>query len=151
MCHLSLHVQLSPTNTPIASIYVAIQANRYEARMAPEVTKAADAAGFASANISSLLEALAQGTSDALDSVPGITAAVKEAAQNGIKNAYAQSYSTVYLSSLAFGGVALISCFFATNDLENYFTAFLNKTVDAPHPEGEGKDMEKVIKTTDRE
>lgn len=67
------------------------------------------------------------------------------AVQAAMKRAYASSYHVTYLSSLAWGGIALICCFFATNDMENYFTDFLNKTVDAPHIEAaEGKDVEKA-------
>lgn len=149
---MSRHPTLIPNvDVKTASIYVAIQTNRYSARVGPEVTSAAEAAGFPSSDIPSLLQAIASGTADAIDSVPGITASIKEAVTSAVESAYSQSYATVYLSSLAFGGLALISCFFATNDLENYFTAFLNKTVDAPHLEADKKDIEhlKVAKGVD--
>ena len=72
-----------------------------------------------------------------------LTSVIKAAIQAGIKRAYVVSYSTVYLSRFAFGGIVLMSVFFATKVMDNYFTAFLNKTVDAPHIEAE-KGQEKT-------
>lgn len=123
--------------TIAASIYVAIQTNGYADKMPEKVTKAAEAAGLSSDQIPQLIIAVKSGVSTALDDIPGMTSTIKAAVQAGVKRAYAESYSTVYLSSLAFGGIALFSIFFATKDMDNYFTAFLNKTVDAPHIEAE--------------
>ncbi|VUC21569.1 unnamed protein product [Clonostachys rosea] len=129
------------TGTIATSIYVAIQTNQYNSKVGGYVSNAATDAGFAVNNVPELLKVVAKSTTaGAIGSVPGMTEAVSQAVTAAIKRAYAQSYSTVYLSSLAFGGVALASCFFATNDMEEYFTSFLNKTVDAPHLQNVSKD-----------
>lgn len=110
--------------------------------MPSRVTNAALSAGLPESNIPTLITAISSGVVDAIDSVPDMTSAIKAAVSEAMKVAYAKSYATVYLSSLSFGGVALITCFFATNDLENYFTSYLNKTVDAPHLEAKKGDVE---------
>ncbi|CAG9949404.1 unnamed protein product [Clonostachys rosea f. rosea IK726] len=129
------------TSTIATSIYVAIQTNQYNGKVGGYVSEAATDAGFAVDGIPELLTVIAKSTTArAIGSVPGMTESISQAVTAAIKRAYAQSYSTVYLSGLAFGGVALVSCFFATHDMEEYFTSFLNKTVDAPHLQNVGKD-----------
>uniref|UniRef100_A0A8H7K351 Major facilitator superfamily (MFS) profile domain-containing protein n=1 Tax=Bionectria ochroleuca TaxID=29856 RepID=A0A8H7K351_BIOOC len=128
------------TGTIATSIYVAIQTNQYNGKVGGYVSEAATDAGFAVDGIPELLKVIAKSTTArAIGSVPGMTESISQAVTAAIKRAYAQSYSTVYLSSLAFGGVALVSCFFATHDMEEYFTSFLNKTVDAPYLQNVGK------------
>lgn len=120
--------------------------------MPSRVTTAATAAGLPQSDISTLLTAISSGVADAIDSVPNMTSVIKQAVSEAMKVAYAKSYATVYLSSLSFGGVALITCFFATHDLENYFTSYLNKTVDAPHLEakkGDAENLKAEIKTVE--
>ena len=97
--------------------------------MPGEVRNSVVAAGFPEDKVPQLLQAMAKGTADALQSVPGFTTVVSAALQAAQKRVYSVSLSTVYLSSLAFGAAALITCFFATNDIDKYFTNFVNKTV----------------------
>jgi hypothetical protein len=92
------------------------------------VTSYALDAGLPQSSVSSLLGQLANGTSAAYAQVPGANSNIIAAIGAGTKSAYAASFSTVYLSSLAFGGVALIASFFVT-DIEAYMTSFVNKTV----------------------
>ena len=115
--------------------------------MPSRVTNAATNAGLPQSDVSSLLEAISSGVADAIESVPNMTSTIQEVVNEAVKAAYAKSHATVFYSSLAFGGVALIACFFAAHDLENYFTNYLNKTVDAPHLEGNKGDAEEDLKT----
>lgn len=102
--------------------------------MPGEISNSATKAGFPSENLPQLVQAVAKGTTAALDAVPGMTSAVKIALAAAQKRVYSTSFATVYLASLAFGGIALIACFFTTNDIDVYFTNFLNKTVSTKVP-----------------
>lgn len=102
--------------------------------MPGEVSSSVVAAGFPSENLPQLFQAVAKGTAAALDAVPGMNSIVRAALVTAQKRVYSTSFATVYLTSLAFGGIALIACFFTTNDIDAYFTNFLNKTVSAKVP-----------------
>ncbi|CAK7224030.1 hypothetical protein SBRCBS47491_005410 [Sporothrix bragantina] len=117
------------TGTIVTSIYVAIYNNRWASLMAPDVTKAVEAAGLPSSSVPQLLTAMANGTTAALNAVPGFNSTINAAMVDGRKTAYATALGDVYLTSIAFGSIALISIFFAKNDIETKFTNFLNKTV----------------------
>jgi hypothetical protein len=111
--------------------------------MPGEVSSSVVAAGFPSENLPQLFQAVAKGTAASLDAVPGMSSAVRAALVAAQKRVYSTSFATVYLTSLAFGGIALITCFFTTNDIDAYFTNFLNKTVSAKVPTVKGGDDEK--------
>ncbi|KAJ3547072.1 hypothetical protein NM208_g1696 [Fusarium decemcellulare] len=131
------------SGTIVTSIYVAIQTNEFSSALTKQIQQAAESTGFPSNRIPEILEAIKSGTS--FEGIQGMSDAVVTAVQASVKRAYSSSYSTTYLSSIAWGGLALICCFFATNDVENYFTDFVNKTVDAPHIEAaERNDLERA-------
>ncbi|CAK7216997.1 hypothetical protein SCUCBS95973_003002 [Sporothrix curviconia] len=117
------------TGTIVTSIYVAIYNNRYASLMAPDVTRAVEAAGLPSSSVSQLLTAMANGTAAALNAVPGFNTTIDAAMVAGRKTAYATALGDVYLTSITFGSIAPISIFFAKDDIETQFTNFLNKTV----------------------
>jgi hypothetical protein len=53
--------------------------------------------------------------------VPGVNAAIIQAAAMGKRWAYAESLKYVWLVSIAFGGCAIIACFFLGN-IKPYMT-----------------------------
>ena len=116
-----------------ASIYVAIQTNKFSSVMPGYITRAGEDLGLDSSRITQIIAALK--SKAGIKAVTGLDASSLATIQNALKKAYASSYSTTYLSSLAWGGLALICCFLAKNNMEDYFTSFVNKTVDAPHIE----------------
>jgi CHASE2 domain-containing sensor protein len=67
-------------------------------------------------------------TTSTFEQVPSVNSNIIAAINDGRMSAYAASFSTVYLSSLAFGGTALILSWFVT-DINKYLTSFVNKTV----------------------
>lgn len=69
------------------------------------VTPAAEKAGFPASNITALISAAAAGTYAKL---PGITPDVVAAVKEALPNAYVASFRTVYLTSIAFGGLSII-------------------------------------------
>ncbi len=113
----------------LASIYLAIYKNRYAALLKPDVTKAVEAAGLPSSSLTQLFEAMTNGTAAALNAVPGYNATINAAMVDGRKTAYATSFADTYLTSIAFGAIALVSILLVKNDMDSKFTDFLNKSV----------------------
>lgn len=86
---------------------------------------------------------MANGTAAARQAVPGMNSAVSLAVDAAIKRANATSLGTVYLTSLAFGGIAFICSWFAT-DVGNFFTSFVNKKVDLNKKQQSDPESEKT-------
>ncbi|KAJ9310837.1 hypothetical protein DTO271D3_8880 [Paecilomyces variotii] len=108
--------------TIATAIYVSILTNRLDETLAPTVTPAAVKAGLPKSSIPTLLKAIAAGTSDALDSVPGMTSKIAAVVGEATKTAYSLSFKTVYLTSIAFGGLAIIAAFF-TRSIDDKMTS----------------------------
>jgi hypothetical protein len=68
-----------------------------------------------------------------MEAVPDISPAIMVAVGNAVKAAYAQAFKTVYLTSIAFGGLAIIAALFITSidDLMTDFVARKIQGVDA--------------------
>jgi hypothetical protein len=84
--------------------------------------------------------AFTNGTAAALETVPGITPTILEALAEAVKHAYSHAFEIVYLSSLAFAGIAIVASLFVV-DVDKYMTDFVNKTVHRPqfhHEKAEG-------------
>ena len=77
------------------------------------VTPAVLSAGLPTSDLVSLYSAIANGTTSALEAVPGMNAEVLAAVGNAMKVAYAQAFQTVYLVSIVFGGLAIIAALFS--------------------------------------
>jgi len=112
-----------------SSVYLAIYNGRLDQTMVPQVSSRAVSAGLPESSIPQLMTALTNGTAQALAAVNGSTPAIIEAARAGRERAYAMSLQTTYLSSIAFGGLAIVVSLLAT-DVDKYLTGFVNKTVD---------------------
>lgn len=131
------------SGTIATSIYLATYNNKLTTFIPREVIPAVTTAGLPESSLPALFAATKKATAAALDSVPGMTTAIKVALTAAQKRAYAQSFSIVYLSSLSFGFLALAVAFFAT-DVDKYMTGFVNKTVVQGKKDKEGEMMEKV-------
>lgn len=70
------------------------------------------AAGFDQSNLAALVAAAKTGV---YTGVPGATANVISAVKSSLPNAYSQAFTTVYLASLGFGGLAIIASFVTKN------------------------------------
>lgn len=112
--------------TIAVSIYVAILSNRFEVNYPKDVTEAALNAGLPESSLEATFAALTNGTEAALDAVAGMTPAIEEAIAQGTKTAWASTFSTVYYSSLAFTGVAIIAACFSS-DIDQYLTSYVSR------------------------
>ena len=125
----SLLTKTLPLTSIKASIFVSIYGNRLADEIPQNVPRAVVAAGLPASSVPVLMKALANGTAAAIQAVPGMTPTVLGVFTTAVKDSYSASFRTVYLSSLAFSGIALIAAFFTT-DVDAYMTSFLNKRVD---------------------
>ena len=94
------------------------------ANIAPAALKA----GLPSADLPALFAAIAAGTATAMEAVPGITPTVIAAVGDAVKAAYSQAFKTVYLTSIAFGGLSIIAALFITS-IDDLMTDFVARKI----------------------
>lgn len=94
-------------NQSPAAIYIAILGNRVAATLPSEVSEAALNAGLPKSSLAAVLEAVSESTSMA--KIPGITEKIILAVTDAVKTAYSESFSTVFLVSITFGGLSIIA------------------------------------------
>lgn len=83
------------------------------------VSEAVLQAGLPSSSVALFLEALSSGGTTAFKQIPGITPSIIQAGIQAFKEAYAQTFRTVFLVSIAFFGMGIIVTFF-TVDTSKY-------------------------------
>ncbi|KIH87497.1 siderophore iron transporter [Sporothrix brasiliensis 5110] len=114
--------------TIAVSIYVSILSNRFAVNFPKDVSEAALNAGLPESSLAATFAALTNGTAAALDAVPGMTPAIEAAVAQGTKTAWASTFTTVYYSSLAFTGVAVIAACFSS-DIDKYMTSYVSRRI----------------------
>jgi hypothetical protein len=103
-----------------------------------EIIPAVENAGLPSSSVPDLLTALGNGTTAALQTVPGVNQRVLDALSLANKSAYSRAFKIVYLATLAFTGVGMIAAFFIV-DIDDLLTGYVNKTVHRPKSEKDNK------------
>jgi hypothetical protein len=106
------------------SIYVSILMNRLATTLPANVKPAVLGAGFPSDDLPALYAAIGAGSAAAMEKVPGITVKVLAALEDALKVAYAEAFQTVYLASIAFGGLAIIAAFFSRS-IDDLMTGYV--------------------------
>lgn len=124
----------------IVAIYTTILTNRLGQTIPAEVPPALVNAGLPASSVVDFLTALTSGVTGAMEAVPGITDQIIAVGVAAYKQANADAYRTVYLSTLAFSGVAICLTYFAPNT-DDYMTSQVAATL---HRE-EVSDNEKII------
>jgi len=114
------------------SIYVCIYSNRLTTFLPQEIVPAVENAGLPATSIPKLFAAMTNGTAAALEAVPGMNDNILTAFSIATKDAYSHAFKIVYLSSLAFAGIAIVAAFFVV-DVDKYLTNYVNKTIHRPH------------------
>lgn len=107
-------------STAAATIFTAILSNRLASTVPSVVPPALLKAGLPESSISKFVTLLSS-SPDKLGSVSGANATIIEAGLVAFKDANAQAYSTVYLSTLAFSGLGVIFSF-VTPKIETLLT-----------------------------
>lgn len=115
-------------SSQIASIYVAILTNRLTTNLG-EIPEIAISAGLPASSVATLMEDIAG--SLPISTVPGMTDQISAIVVNAVKTAYSQSFQTVFLASIAFGGMAVVAAVFTVpvdDELNNTVAAKLAGT-----------------------
>ncbi|CAK7203588.1 hypothetical protein SEUCBS139899_006325 [Sporothrix eucalyptigena] len=97
------------------AVYTVILSNRLAQTIPAEVPPALVSAGLPSSSVADFITAYASGSAAALAAVPGINSTILEAGTFAYKHASADAYRTVFLSTIAFSGVAIIFAFFTAD------------------------------------
>lgn len=119
------------TGTVALSIYVSVYSARLPIFITSQVTKYAGNAGLPQSSLNPLFSALANGTSAVLEAVPGMNSTILEAVNDGNLRGYHLAFKLVFLSTISFGGLAILSSFFV-QDVDQYLNNFINKTIHRP-------------------
>ncbi|OQU94856.1 hypothetical protein CLAIMM_01147 [Cladophialophora immunda] len=100
-------------------VFTTILSNVLSKRMVPDIVAPLAKAGVALKSIPEVIAALVAG--NIKDSGIQLTQSQLATAVKGLQDAYTSSFRTVYLSSIAFGGVALVAVCFAA-DIDHLMT-----------------------------
>jgi hypothetical protein len=100
------------------------------------VPDAAIGAGLPASSVTDLLAGISAGS---YVDVPGITATIIEAVGHAVKQAYSMSFRTVFLATLPFGAILLVSAIFTPN-VEDYLTDDVARKLQGRHLESSGRD-----------
>ncbi len=111
----------SAISSVATTIYSVVLSNRLTQTIPAGVSPAVISAGLPASSVPSLLEAFSLGTAAAFDAVAGITPQILEVAKVAYKEANIKAYQTVFFTSIAFSGAAIILAFFAPN-VDNLMT-----------------------------
>jgi MFS family permease len=101
--------------TVCQTIYLVVLTTRLKETIPAQVPSAAVAAGLPESSIVELLAAFTTGTPAAFGAVPGISPQILAAASAAYQNASSDAYHTIFLTSIAFSGIAVILAFFIKN------------------------------------
>ncbi|KAF2817771.1 MFS general substrate transporter [Mytilinidion resinicola] len=121
-------------------IYTTVLNNRLTKTIAAEVPSALIGAGLPTTSVAWFLEALTAGTSEAFKSIPGISQRIIAVGTMASKVANANAYRTVYLTTIAFSGLAIILTWFARNT-EEFMTGQVAATLNRQGKELEAKEL----------
>lgn len=120
---------LRPTvGSIMTSVYLAILNTKTKAKLAEYIPPVAVQAGLPVTSTGALLQAIAAGTVEAMNKVPGITLEVQEAVAAELPYAYAAAYAYVYYAAVAVGCVGLIACF-CIKDYDPLFTNHVSRRI----------------------
>jgi hypothetical protein len=124
-----------------ATVYSVILSNRLTKTIATRVPPTLLAAGLPASSISSFISAFALGPS-AFAAIPDVNPTIIAAGTSAYKQANADAYRTVFLSNIAFSGVAIICSLLLPNVdhlLTNQVATTLHQGRDKDHIAGEEK------------
>ncbi|KAE8353465.1 siderophore iron transporter [Aspergillus coremiiformis] len=101
--------------TIATAIYVAILNNRLSITIPANVSAAATKAGLPQSSLTDLLKAVSSSSDTAMNAVPGINPHVTSAVMDAVRTANSQSFRTVFLVTVAFGGMSLVAALFSVD------------------------------------
>jgi hypothetical protein len=114
-----------------AAIYSTVLTNELTSKVPAEVVPAVLGAGLPEQSVPQVLQAFVTGNTTMLDSAEGVTTTIIEIGSSALKQASADSYRTVFYSSIAFSVLAFICAFFTANvdkELTNTVSAMVGRS-----------------------
>ncbi|KAF2178198.1 hypothetical protein K469DRAFT_742079 [Zopfia rhizophila CBS 207.26] len=97
----------------LTAIYIAIMTNRLTSEISAQVPSALVSSSLPASSIPDFMTALTSGSTSAFETVQGISTEIIGVGVTAYKQANADAYRTVYLSTIAFTGIALILSYWA--------------------------------------
>lgn len=119
----------------LVAIFSSILSTRLASTIPAAVLPVAKQAGLSPEGAAALVGAASSGD---LSKVPGITTGIIEAVAEVLPGAFAKAFKTVYLSSLAFGGLAIIASLL-TKDATPYLTDEVARKLQGNNPSSRSK------------
>ncbi|KAF2660502.1 MFS general substrate transporter [Lophiostoma macrostomum CBS 122681] len=117
-----------------ATVYSVILSNRLTTTITALVPPALIAAGLPASSVAPFIAAFAVGPT-AFEAIPGITPEILAIGTNAYQHANADAYRTVFLSNIAFSGVAII-CSLLLPNVDHLLTAQVATTLHKGRDEG---------------
>lgn len=96
------------------TVYNVVLSNRQSDQIPKKVTAAVIAGGLPASSVAAFISAFAVGPS-AFDDIPGVTPAIVAAGSHAYKVANSNAFRTVFLTTIAFSSIALITTLFLPN------------------------------------
>jgi MFS family permease len=129
----------------LQAVYTTIFSNRLPTTIAANVPSALTAAGLPASSVQQFLAAIVAGSAATIKAVPGVSDAITAAGLHAYKVANAEAYKTVYLSTIAFSVIGLISAFLTT-DMDDFMSDKVAVTLANEDNEfGKRLDMERKV------
>ncbi|QDS75827.1 hypothetical protein FKW77_001054 [Venturia effusa] len=98
-----------------SAVYTAVLNNRLSQTIASEVPAALTTAGLPSSSVADFIAAISVGTPAAFAKVTGNSDSITTAGLKAYEKANSDAYRTVFLTTIAFSGLALVLSFFVPN------------------------------------
>lgn len=129
------------------SVYSTVLNNRLAETVPNQVAPAVTAAGLPASSVIDFLGAIGVGTPEAFAAVEGATTTIVAVGTAAYQQAAVDAFRTVYFTVIAFAGIGIILCFFASNT-ENLMLDSVAATLhnETPGNQVKGMDEEKGIK-----
>lgn len=102
-------------STLCGTIYTVVLSNRLSTTIGTQVPQAVVDAGLPAAYSADFITAYTNGTQAAFDAIQGMTPAIQQAGTIAYKNASADAYRTVFLTTIAFSAIGTILTWLAPN------------------------------------
>lgn len=102
----------------LVAVYTTTLTNRLTTTIPKRVPPALIDAGLPPSSIEAFMLAIGAGTAEAFEAIPGVTNEIIAAGVSAYKWANSDAFKTVYLTTIAFSGLAIALSFFAPNTEE---------------------------------
>jgi len=105
----------SAISTIAATVYTVVLTNRLSQTISTEVPAALESSGLPASSVPAFLGAISSGNATAFGSIQGLTPSIETAGLAAYKLANSHAYRTVFLVTLAFSGIGIITSIWIPN------------------------------------